>query len=197
MPASSRPRAATTAARRLVLASLKEDHRHLRRAFRDVGKLDPQADADQMHALVTRALAQLELHAALEAELVYPAARAAAPARAAVEEAEVAHAAMQALVDALRATGPADAKYVARLRVLGEYLALHAGDEEESLFPRLERSVIDWETLSARLGARRAELAREHRLELDPVAATMSGEANGARAPNEGARRRARRGQKA
>jgi hypothetical protein len=183
MPASSRPRAASTAARRLVLASLKDDHKHLRRAFRDFDKLDPRADADQMHALVTRALAQLEVHAALEAELVYPAARAAASAAEPVEEAEVAHAAMQALVDALKASGPSDPKYVARFRVLGEYLGLHAADEEETLFPRLERGAVDWETLSGHLAARRAELARAHRLELDPVAATMSGAAIAPPAP--------------
>jgi len=178
MPESSRPRAAATAARRLVIASLKEDHKRVRRAFRDFDKLDARADADQMHALVTRTLAQLELHAALEAEIVYPATREAAAAREAVEEAEVAHASMQALVDQLKAAGPDDAKYVARFRVLGEYVALHADDEEAALFPRLERAGVAWEELSARLAARRAELAREHRLELDPVAATMSGEAS-------------------
>jgi hypothetical protein len=196
MPASSRSRTATTTARRLVLASLKEDHKHLRRAFRDFDKLDPRADADQMQALVTRALAQLELHATLEAELVYPAARALAQASGPIEEAEVAQAAMQVLADALKATGPAEAKYVARFRVLGEYLCLYAGDEEEHLFPRLERSALDWEDLSARLGARRAELARVHRLELDPVAATMSGEANAAPAAAASPRRgtAARRG---
>jgi hypothetical protein len=176
MPEATSSRAAATAARRFVLASLKEDHKRVRRAFRDFDKLDAQADADQMHALVTRTLAQLELHAALEAELVYPAAREARGGREPVEEAEVAHGAMQALIDQLKAAGPADLRYVARFRVLGEYVALHAGDEESALFPRLERAGIAWEELAARLAARRAELAREHRLELDPVAATMSGE---------------------
>jgi hypothetical protein len=192
MPESSRPRAAATAARRLVLASLKEDHKRMRRAFRDIDKLDVQADADQMHALVTRTLAQLELHATLEAELVYPAALAAPAARQAVEEAEVAHAAMQGLIDQLKAIGPADAKYVARVRVLGEYVALHADDEEAALFPRLERAGVAWEELSARLAARRAELVHARRLELDPVAATLSGEAIAppAPAPRRGAKPR-------
>jgi len=190
MPESSRPRAAASAARRLVLAALKEDHKRVRRAFRDFDELDAAADADQMHALVTRTLAQLELHAALEAELLYPAARGVGRAREAVEEAEVAHASMQALVDQLKAGGPDDPKYVARFRVLGEYVDLHAEDEEKALFPRLERTALPWEELSARIAARRAELAREHRLELDPVATTLSGQASAPPAPSRVARPR-------
>jgi hypothetical protein len=189
MPESSKSTPAATAARREIVASLKDDHKHALRAFREFEKLVPEGGHDSMRALVTRTLALLELHAALEAEVFYPAVRALPRQADKIEEAEVEHASMKSLMDLLkmRTTGPADPKYIARFRVLGEYVRHHVHEEEDVLIPGLEREPLAWEELAARLRARRDELARAHPLAL---------EATGSAAPADGPAPRAGRGAK-
>jgi hypothetical protein len=171
MPPSSKPTAAATAARKEVVASLKGDHKHALKAFREFEKFAAEGGPDAIRALVTRALALLELHATLEAEVFYPAVRALPSQAGRIEEAEVEHAAMKSLIDLLkmRTTGPTDPKYVARFRVLGEYVRHHVHEEEDVLLPALERErePLPWEDLAAALRARRGELARAHPLALE------------------------------
>jgi hypothetical protein len=137
-----------------------------------------------MRTLVTRTLALLDLHAALEAEIFYPAVRALPAQSARIDEAEVEHAAMKSLMELLRmrTTGPADPKYVARFRVLGEYVRHHIHEEEDVLLPGLERAPLAWEDLARRLAARRAELAQAHPFALEALAPAPDGPARNGRA---------------
>jgi len=140
MAGPSTPTAAAKAARRLVVASLKEDHKDVKRALREFEKLDAKADAPRMQAVVARTLALLEMHATLELELFYPALRAAAVEVDLVDEAEIEHASMTALIEQSRRAGPSDAKYVARIKVLGEYVRHHVKEEEGELFPACRKA---------------------------------------------------------
>jgi hypothetical protein len=184
MPASSQPTPAATAARREVVASLKGDHKHALKAFREFEKLAVEGGPDAIRALVTRTLALLELHATLEAEVFYPAVRALPSQAGRVDEAEVEHGAMKSLIDLLkmRTTGPADPKYVARFRVLGEYVRHHVHEEEDVLLAALEREPLAWETLAAALRTRRDELARAHPLAREVLAVAPPAEAPAPRA---------------
>jgi hypothetical protein len=193
MAESSKPTSAAAAARRAVVAALKDDHKHALRAFREFDKLVPEGGPEAIRALVARTLALLELHAALEAEVFYPVARAVPALADAIDEAEVEHASMKALMELLkmRTTGPADPKYIARFRVLGEYVRHHVQEEETLLLAGLERAPIAWEDLAARLAALREELARAHPLALEALAKAARGAgARAARAPKSPAARK-------
>ncbi len=65
---------------------------------------------------------------------------------------------MKSLIDALVADGPPIAKYVARLKVRGEYLVHHVREQEGALFRALAEQPLPWQDLEARMAARREEL---------------------------------------
>jgi hypothetical protein len=142
----------SNAARRRVFALLQEDHRAIAAAFAAVEGAPPGTDSASLAPRVDAALALLERHAALELELFYPAVRGAGGER--VEEAEVEHDAMAGIVAQIRAGGPLDLKFHARVRVLAEYARHHMAEEEGTLFEALESAVLDWEGIEARLSQR-------------------------------------------
>jgi hemerythrin superfamily protein len=148
-----------SAVRSQILGELKDDHKRVRKAYRDFQKLDPSEDAQACEELVTQVLDELTLHASIEEELLYPAAREAIADEHLVDEAEVEHEAMHSLIDQLRQMGPDDEKYAARFTVLCEYTLHHVKEEEGQMFPQLEKARLDWDSLAADIRERRAELS--------------------------------------
>jgi hemerythrin superfamily protein len=107
---------------------------------------------------VRQVLDELTVHAAVEEELLYPAARGALAEASLIDEAEVEHESLHALIEQLRAMTPEDDKYVARFTVLCEYVLHHVKEEEGEMFPLLEKARLDWESMAAEMDARRREL---------------------------------------
>jgi hemerythrin superfamily protein len=60
--------------RNAVLDMLKQDHRKAKKAFSDFDKLADE-EREQCEQIVERTCAELEVHAALEEEIFYPAVR--------------------------------------------------------------------------------------------------------------------------
>lgn len=163
-------------ARSEILTALKDDHRRVKKAFRDFKKLDVHEDPARCEALVKQALDELTVHAALEEELLYPAARAGLADNDLVDEAEVEHETLHGLIDQLRQLSPVEEKYGARFTVLCEYVLHHVKEEEGEMFPKLEATKLDWEGLAAEMSERRAELTGTDAEEGDnppPAAAAM------------------------
>lgn len=158
---SMRTTRASSKARDEIINLLKDDHKRVKKAYRDFKKLDgeenPQACAD----IVQRVLAELTVHATLEEELLYPAARDAISEESLIDEAEVEHTSMRALIEQLRAMDPEDEKYAAHFTVLCEYTLHHVKEEEGEMFPQLQRVRLDWEGLAAEMTSRREELMAE------------------------------------
>jgi hemerythrin superfamily protein len=102
----------------------------------------------------------LTVHSQLEEELLYPAAREALRAGDAhlVAEANVEHASVKDLIEQIQGLGTVDEQYEAKVTVLGEYVRHHVGEEERELFPKLERTSLDLESLGERLATRKREL---------------------------------------
>lgn len=149
---------AAVAARTQVLDALKEDHKRVKKAYRDFQKLDAENDPEACRAIVDQVLQELTVHAALEEELLYPAAHGQIEDESLVDEAEVEHASMHTLMDQLRGMAPGQDKYVARFTVLCEYVTHHVKEEETEMFPQLENVKLDWESLAEEVRARREEL---------------------------------------
>jgi len=157
MPTRTNTRAAS-AARNEILESLQEDHKRVKKAYRAFTRLDMDADPEGGEALVRQVLAELEVHTALEEELLYPAARAAMAVPDLIDEAEVEHESAHALIDQLKGMDAGDEKFAARFTVLCEYVMHHVKEEEGELFPQLQTTRLDWEALAVEMRDRRAEL---------------------------------------
>lgn len=160
MPSPRNTRAATQA-RSQILDDLREDHKRVRKAYRQFQKLDAEEDAEECQALVAQVLDELSVHASLEEELLYPAARQALSDESLIDEAEVEHESLHVLIDQLRGMTPEDEKYAARFTVLCEYVMHHVKEEEGEMFPKLEHARLDWEGLAADMDERRNELTGE------------------------------------
>ena len=148
---------AASAARSQILNDLKDDHKRVKKAYKDFQKLDIDADPQACQAIVEQVCQELTVHATLEEELLYPAARGAAE-EDLIDEAEVEHETVKALISQLQSLGPDDEKYAARFIVLCEYVLHHVKEEEGEMFPQLERARLDWESMAAEMAQRREEL---------------------------------------
>jgi hemerythrin-like domain-containing protein len=161
MPTSRSSSRTRSNARNAILQMLMDDHKRARKAFRDFEKLDASEDTEQCQALAQRTCGELQVHATLEEELFYPAVRSVLKEADLVEEAEVEHLAAKQLIEQLQTMTPEEAKFAATFKVLGEYVKHHVKEEEGEMFPRLERTRIDWEALHDRMNARRDELMEQ------------------------------------
>ena len=157
MPSRTNSRAVSNA-RNEVLEMLKEDHKRVKKAYRDFTKLDLEEDPERCEALVRQVLADLEVHTKLEEELLYPAARDAINEPDLIDEAEVEHESAKALIAQLNSMDVDDEKFAARFTVLCEYVMHHVKEEEGELFQQLQSARLDWETIASEMRERRAEL---------------------------------------
>jgi hemerythrin-like domain-containing protein len=149
-------------ARNEIFEMLKEDHQRVKKAFKAAQKLDPEEDSEELQALVEETCMDIEIHARLEEELFYPAAREALKEQDLIEEAEVEHGSAKALIAQLRELSPDDPKYAATFKVLGEYIKHHVKEEETELFEQLSgRTKVQWEELQQQMLTMRETLMAE------------------------------------
>ena len=142
-----------------ALALLESEHRRIAALFDDF----EGADLIRKTSIVERICGALKLHAQIEEEVFYPAARAAlAKYDEILEETDVEHASIKVLVRRIEESGPADEHYDTLVRVLGDYVKHHVAEEERELFSRLRGMDIDLLTVGAELTRRKTEL--NHRL---------------------------------
>jgi hemerythrin superfamily protein len=158
-------------ARNEILGDLIEDHKRVKKAYKEFEKLDIESDEQRCQEIVKQVLQELSLHAAIEEELLYPAGRAALSDDALIDEAEVEHETVHALINQLESMKPSDDKYAARFTVLCEYVLHHVKEEEKEMFPQLEKARLDWETMAAQVRERRGTMmnssSAQHKEEMD------------------------------
>jgi hemerythrin-like domain-containing protein len=152
---------ADSSARTEIIDSLKEDHKRAKKAFREFEKLDAKKDAEQCRSIVRQTCAELKLHTTLEEEFLYPNARELLKEPDLIDEAEVEHATAKQLIQQLESMSEDDAKYGATFTVLGEYVNHHVKEEENEMFPQLERAKADWQSLCDEMNSRREELMEQ------------------------------------
>lgn len=138
---------------------LKQDHREVAEALEQF----QSAEHGEKRSIAERICKMLTVHAQIEEELLYPAARDALDSDAAhlVAEAHVEHASVKDLIQQIEQHGEVDEEYEAKMEVMGEYVKHHVSEEETELFPKLERSSIDLDALGERLEERKTELMGE------------------------------------
>jgi hemerythrin superfamily protein len=142
-----------------AVSLLKQDHSQVAALFKEFN----EADTEDKPLLAGQICQLLTIHALLEEELLYPAARGVLDEddESLVDEATVEHASVKALVDQIADTGAEDELFEAKITVLGEYVNHHVKEEEDELFPKLQETQLDLEALGLSLATRKKELMTE------------------------------------
>jgi Hemerythrin HHE cation binding domain len=146
-----------------VIKILTEDHRRVSDLFEEFEKMQKKGEADEeaKQYIVETCCAELTIHAQLEEEIFYPAAREAIDDMDLLDEAEVEHATAKQLISELSAMQPGDDLYDAKFTVLGEYVKHHVEEEEGELFKKVKKSELDLEEIGEEILQRRMELREE------------------------------------
>lgn len=95
--------------------------------------------------------AALSVHALLEQDIFYPAAKTALKEADLIAEAIVEHASALELMERIRQMEPENELFDATVKVLWDQVTRHAREEEEKMFPRLRKSKLDLVALGARM----------------------------------------------
>jgi hypothetical protein len=144
-----------------AIALLSDDHKKVKKLFRDFEKLKENGEKGNKAELVRQACLELAIHTQIEEEIFYPAAAGALDEQDLLDEAEVEHASAKELIAQLQEMEPGDELFDAKFTVLSEYVKHHIKEEEGEMFPQLEKSELDLEELGARLEQRKQELMEE------------------------------------
>jgi hemerythrin superfamily protein len=138
---------------------LRADHDDVRQLFEDYESLiDDDAAVDERQALASRICEALTVHATIEEEIFYPAAREAIDDTRLLDEAAVEHSSARDLIEQIESMTAADDLFDAKVKVLGEYVQHHVLEEEDELFALIADTDLDLEELGQQLAERRQEL---------------------------------------
>lgn len=118
---------------------IREDHKRVKALFREFEGSD---DADARSAIAVRAIDELELHALLEEQIFYPAAREALGSMDALVDAHEAHHAAKMLMQELKLL-PSGRRFQAKFKLLMDNVLAHMKEEETVLLPAMEASDCD------------------------------------------------------
>jgi len=141
---------------------LKTDHDEVDALFKDYDLLaEGDGDAGDKRELSTRICGMLAVHAMIEEEIFYPAAREAGVDADLLDEAVIEHGPAKELIAQVGAARASEPLYDARVKVLGEYIRHHVKEEENELFPACRKSEMDMAGIGARLQKRKTQLLRK------------------------------------
>jgi hemerythrin superfamily protein len=157
-PAAARAPARTR--RPDALALLKADHAEVKKLFKAYQKLaDKNAEASDRQALAEQICTMLTVHAQIEEELFYPAARdVLGDDIDLVDEADVEHGSAKDPIAQIQSGPPDEGHYNAKVKVLGEYINHHVQEEENEMFPAVKEAGLDTRAVGQQLSERKEAL---------------------------------------
>lgn len=159
---ASRSRSSSGASANDAIKLLTADHREVKALFQEYQKLvDHEAEDDEKQELAEQICGMLTVHAQVEEEIFYPAAKQSIKEADLVDEATVEHASAKDLIAQIQDGDPSDELYDAKVKVLGEYIDHHVKEEEGEMFPQARRAKLDLEALGEQIATRKAELMQE------------------------------------
>ncbi len=142
-----------------ALKWLEAEHRAVEKLFEAFEKAD-DGDLERKSTLVQRACELLTMHAIVEEEILYPAAKEALGEddKDDVNEAYVEHFLVKTLIEKFTTLKAGDEGFDATFKVLTENVNHHVEEEESELFPELRKTSLDLNKLGAKIAARHEEL---------------------------------------
>jgi hemerythrin superfamily protein len=141
---------------------LKADHDEVDELFAQYEK-QKKKNGGQKADLIEKICTALTVHAQIEEEIFYPAARDALDEDGdeLLDEAQVEHSSIKSLVEQLQAIDADDELCDAKIKVLSEYVKHHVKEEEGELFPKVKKTDLDLGALGSELAERKSELMAE------------------------------------
>jgi hemerythrin superfamily protein len=140
-----------------AIALLKADHRNVSSLLEEF----ETADGRNKSSIAQKICAELSVHAQIEEEIFYPAAREVLDESDLIDEADVEHATLKGLVGRIESTASTDDHYDALVKVLGEYVKHHVKEEEGQIFPKVRSNGMDVNAVGAELARRKEELTNK------------------------------------
>ena len=141
-----------------AIALLSSDHREVEELFEQFEKQGDRANAKKKK-IADQICTALILHAQIEEEIFYPAARAAVKeAGDLLDEAAVEHASAKDLIIQIQEMDPEDELYDAKVKVLSEQIEHHVKEEEKEMFPKVRKAELDLLALAEEMVTRKDEL---------------------------------------
>src|SRR6476646_3060388 len=141
-----------------VFEMLKTDHRHVQDLFTKFEDADKRARA----SIADETLTALEVHAALEEELVYPAVAEVIDDEELINEAKEEHHVAKVLIKELRKMDAEDEGFSTKFKVLGELVSHHIEEEEGEMFPQAQEGGFEPESISDEVSKRKAKLMQKY-----------------------------------
>jgi hemerythrin superfamily protein len=159
-PAAPAEKPAASGRRPDAVTLLKADHAEVKKCFKAYQKLvDKDADGGERQALAEQICLLLTVHAQIEEEIFYPAAREVLGEEVdLVDEADVEHASAKDLIAQIQSMQPDDDHYDAKVKVLGEYIDHHVEEEQNEMFPKVKEAGMDTKAVGQQLSERKDEL---------------------------------------
>ena len=141
-----------------AIALLKQDHREVEQLFE---QFEDTEDGEGI-PIAQRVCQLLTVHAQIEEEILYPAAKEAFSSEDEEEEmvyeAEVEHGSAKELIAKIEDMTEQNEQYNATVKVLSEYVKHHVKEEETEMFPALRKTELDLKEMGARLYERKQQL---------------------------------------
>lgn len=158
-PARKSPaKSATKAAGPDAVSLLMDDHKKVKKLFKEYEKLAKKDDIEGKVDVAMQICEELTVHATIEEEIFYPAARAAIKDDDLLNEAEVEHATAKDLIAQIEQMPGDDPMYDAKVKVLSEYIDHHVKEEEDEMFPKAKKAKMDMAGLAVEMMERKEEL---------------------------------------
>lgn len=153
---TSRKSSSRSRAPKDAIALLKADHKEVKTM---VQQFNSSRSESKQAQLAEQICAALEVHAEIEEEIFYPAAREALKKNGdLIDEAEVEHTSVKELIAKIKGGQPGDDLWEAQVKVLGEYVNHHVKEEEGEIFPKVKKTKLDLQAIGEQLAERKAEL---------------------------------------
>jgi hemerythrin superfamily protein len=158
---TSTGKTATRRTKNDAIKLLTADHAKVKKMFKEFEKLSKKDDEEGKQELATQICQELMVHAQLEEEIFYPAAREAIEDEELMNEAVVEHNSAKELIAQIQSMGASDPMFDATVKVLGEYVNHHIEEEQNEIFPKVEKAKVDLEEIGAEIAQRKEELMEE------------------------------------
>ncbi|MDB5889202.1 MAG: hypothetical protein JWP47_33 [Polaromonas sp.] len=155
------PAAKKTVAGKDAVDLLDADHKAVKKMFKDFEELTQsrsKSAASKKRELADQICSELTVHATIEEEIFYPAARGAIKDNPLINEATVEHASAKDLIAQIKAMDVGDEMFDAKVTVLGEYIDHHVKEERTEMFPKVRKTKLDLVAMREQLETRKQEL---------------------------------------
>jgi hemerythrin superfamily protein len=134
---------------------IRQDHRRVEGLFK---KFEQTQGAQAKRRLAENAMAELEVHAALEEEIFYPAVKNEVDNGSMVQEAIEEHQTVKQLISGLKGMEEADDEFESQFSQLMENVQHHVEEEESEMLPKVEESELDLNSLGQQMSQRKQEM---------------------------------------